>query len=92
MSKLRHCVMEELVITELGFCCFYSFFREVKKYSGRKIALALGVSPNTIARHRNRFLSRETRKCPSCSRPRIQLELNYSASGKPYFVRHRLGS
>lgn len=85
-------LIKRLVTEELGFCCLYSFLKETKKYSGRSVAAALGVTPGGLYAHINRYKSREYKPCPNCRYPQTQLELSYSVSGRPYFVRHQLGS
>jgi len=76
-----------LVEDELGFCCVYAFLKETKRYSGRKVALAMGVSSQVIRYWRDKKFHGEIIPCPQCPRPQTQLRLRKTKTGRIYFKR-----
>lgn len=80
-------LVHTLVVDELGFCCIYSFLRETKKYSAKKVSEALGVTPWTIGYWRAKKIRKIISPCQDCRQTHISLECRTSSYGKPYFVR-----
>ncbi len=76
-----------LATEELGFCCMYSFLREVQGISLRKVAEAMGVTPQAIRYWRDKKLLHKLNSCPHCHLPQTQLQLSRTTSGRVYFVR-----
>ena len=72
---------------ELGFCCMYTFLRETKRWSGHKVAEAMGISSKSIYYWRDKKSRGVVTCCPRCHLPQTQLELKKRASGTVYFVR-----
>lgn len=86
-NGITRSLMVRLVTDELKFCCMYSFLRETKRYSMRKVAQAMGVNPQVISYWREKKFNGKVTKCPRCHLPQTQLQLKSTASGRPYFVR-----
>lgn len=87
MPRREGTLMQRLVIDELRFCCINSFLREIKGRSRKKVAEALGVSPQTIRYWQGKKFNGELKACPNCSLPQTQLRLKKTADGRAYFVR-----
>ena len=82
-------IIQHLVEEELGFCCFYSFCRATKKYSIRRVAAALGVTPPTLKIWVDRVIRKEIMACPFCGgeQPHVVLRENPYVKGGYYFQR-----
>jgi hypothetical protein len=80
-------LMHKLAVDELGFCCLFSFIKEVRPWSTRKVAEAMGVSPAAIKYWRTKKFNGELTACPRCHLPQTQLQLKKRAGGSVYFVR-----
>lgn len=76
-----------LVEDELNFCCMYSFLRETRRYSCRKVGFAMGVAPNTIMRWRNKKQRGQLTKCDKCAKPQPQLTIKKGLRNRVYFER-----
>lgn len=90
LASGNNSLMHRLCTEELGYCCVKSFLKESKRFSGRKVAAALGVNCSAVYYWRNKLASGEIPNCDHCRLPQKPLELRLTASGRAYFARSQL--